>query len=94
MIDYEATLKLWASAVGEPSRFISDEELESFYERWGETRTCEYLVTNFEQDALDAREAVLSGLPWSEAVKVYHDGAAARSEPTPDLQVVPALWRR
>ena len=80
MTDYEAGQLLHEQAVGKPSRFISNEELEAFYERWGESRICEYLMTNFEQEALDAREAILSGVPWSQAVASYHTGPPARGD--------------
>ena len=74
MISYEANLALWAKAVAEPSNTITPKELEDFYARMGEVRRCNYLITNFREDAEAAGQMSQEGADWGEVVAKYHDG--------------------
>jgi parvulin-like peptidyl-prolyl isomerase len=77
LIDYYANEMLWEDEIEVPANFISEEALDAYVARLGEKRQCEFLITNFEADALEAREQALAGKPWDELVAEYHDGAAS-----------------
>lgn len=74
ILEYEAGMALWEQVVGQPSRTISEEELNAFYARMGDNRICRYVITNFLEDAQAAREFALTGADWDEVVAKYHDG--------------------
>ncbi len=74
VLAYEAGLALRSEAVDEPSRLISDEELNRFYERFGSSRQCRYVITNFLADAEAARDMARSGADWDDVAAKYHDG--------------------
>ncbi len=79
MTEYEGGLALWENVIGEVSRFISDEELAEFYEKMGTDYLCLYVICNFEEDALKARELALTGADWEDVVDQFHDGNPAPS---------------
>lgn len=79
MSEYEGGLALWEEVIGEVSRFISDEELADFYEKLGTDYLCHYVICNFEDDALKAREFALTGADWEDVVAQFHDGNPAPS---------------
>lgn len=77
MGSYEANLQMWNDVVNVPTSTVSPEELQAFYDRMGEVRVCNYILTNFESDAEAAREFARGGADWDEVVAKYHDGAPA-----------------
>ncbi len=77
MTEYEGGLAMWADVVGDVSRSISEEELQIFYEQMGTEYLCNYVICNFEDDALKAREVALSGADWEDVVNEFHDGTPA-----------------
>lgn len=76
LIAYEADDAMWKKFVQEAGNFISDEELAEFYENMGTEYRCEYLITNYEEEALAARQAALDGADWEEVTAEYHRGKA------------------
>jgi|GEM_PF-2145424 len=76
LLAYEAGAALWDEVVGSPSREISEEELQAYYDQMGYTRVCRYVICNFEDDAAKARDLARSGADWDDVVAQYHDGDA------------------
>ncbi len=76
LADYHSGMALWEKAIAEPSRTISEEELQDFYDKMDVTRHCRYVITNFLDDAQKARAMAMSGADWDEVAAEYHDGDA------------------
>ncbi len=74
LMSYEAGLAMWAAEVGDPAGSISEEELQAFYTKMGASRQCRYVITNFVDDAMAARDMGRSGADWADVVAKYHDG--------------------
>jgi parvulin-like peptidyl-prolyl isomerase len=70
--DYHAMVFFWQDAIGDPSRFVSEADLEHYYSRLGEIRHCDYIITDTRAEALAAREAALAGLDWQELADRFH----------------------
>lgn len=79
MLKYEAEEMMWNEVVNVPAGTVSPEELEAFYERMGEIRNCSYILTNFESDAIEAREYARSGADWDDVAAKYHEGGTPPS---------------
>ena len=77
LIAYHAGLALWDDVVGDPANTISEEELQAFYEKMGTTRTCQFVICNFLDDAEKARAFAQTGADWEEVAKKFHDGSPA-----------------
>lgn len=74
MLTYESGLILWDKAILDPGSTITPEELEAFYAKMGSTRKCLYVLTNFRDDAEEARKFALTGADWDEVVDQFNDG--------------------
>jgi parvulin-like peptidyl-prolyl isomerase len=74
LYDYYASQLLYEDAIETPANVISDEALAEYVSHMGEKRLCDFLITNFEDDAREARAKALAGTPWDELVAEYHDG--------------------
>jgi len=77
MTDYEAGLAMWRDFSDGLGEKVSTEEVQEFYENMGTEYLCEFVICNFEDRALEARELALSGADWSEVTDRYHDGKPA-----------------
>jgi len=77
VLAYEAGLDMWEEVIEIASQTISEEELQDFYAQMGTEYLCEYVICNFEDDALEARKFALTGASWDEVVGKFHDGDAA-----------------
>jgi parvulin-like peptidyl-prolyl isomerase len=76
--EYHGMIYFWEDVIGEPAKTVSEEELQHYYSRLGEKRSCDYIITDFESDAIKARDAARAGTPWPEIVAKYN---AASSDP-------------
>jgi hypothetical protein len=74
LLAYEAGLEMWNRVIQEPANTITEEELQAFYEKMGSSRRCQYVITNFIEDAEAARKDALEGMDWDDVVDKYHDG--------------------
>ena len=70
--EFNAMTYFWIDEIGDPSKFVSDADLEYYYSRLGERRECDFLITDFQDQAQAARQEALAGTPWSELVAKYH----------------------
>lgn len=77
MTEYEGGLAMWAEVVGDASRSISEEELQTFYDQMGTEYRCNYVICNFEDDAMEARKFAQTGADWEDVVDQFHDGSKA-----------------
>ncbi|MEZ4387779.1 MAG: peptidylprolyl isomerase [Candidatus Krumholzibacteriia bacterium] len=74
LTEYQAMIFFWADEIGDPSRFVSDEDVDYYYSRLGERRDCHFIITDLQADAEAAVKDARAGVPWSEIVAKYHDG--------------------
>lgn len=77
MTEYEGGLAMWKDVVGDVSRSISEEELQAHYAMMGTEYLCNYVICNFEDDAMEARKFALTGADWEDVVEKFHDGGEA-----------------
>ena len=86
LTEYNAMIYFWKDEIGDPSKFVSDDDLDYYYSRLGERRECNFLITNTREEAVKAREAIATGMPWSEAVATFHV-APLRNNTAPKLTI-------
>ncbi len=70
--EYHGMIYFWQDEIGDPSRFVSDADLDYYYSRLGETRSCTYVITDTRAEAEAARQDALSGMSWSELARQHH----------------------
>ncbi len=74
MMDYNAGLILHEDIIDKPTNVISDEQLADYYEKLKEVRQCSFIICNFREDAVKARQAIIDGGLWEDVAEEYHDG--------------------
>jgi peptidyl-prolyl cis-trans isomerase C len=74
MENYEGGLLMWDEAVEEVANTITEDELQEYYKMMGIVYRCQYIICNFEDDALEAREYALTGADWKDVTSKFHDG--------------------
>jgi parvulin-like peptidyl-prolyl isomerase len=79
MMEYHAGQLLHEEVIDKPTNVISDEQLEYYYSRLPEVRECSFIICNFREDAVKARQAVLDGGLWEDVAEQYHDGSMSPS---------------
>ncbi len=82
LLDYHAMIYFWEDVIGEPAKTVSEEELQYYYSRLGEKRSCDFLIADFESDAIKARDAARAGTPWAKVSADYHAQSADPNRPT------------
>lgn len=75
MREYHASMTQYNDLFDEPASHVSNEELTEYYSNLGEQRRCSFLIANFREDALKARQEVIDGRLWDDVAEEYHDGA-------------------
>jgi hypothetical protein len=83
LIDYHAMIFFWEDVIGDPANSVSEEDLQHYYSRLGEKRSCDFVITDFEADAIKARDAARAGVPWAKINEDYHAPNADPNRPTP-----------
>jgi parvulin-like peptidyl-prolyl isomerase len=58
---------------------VGHDEFEHFYERLGEKRKFDYLITNFRDEAAAARERIVAGEKWDDVAAEFHAGSPPRN---------------
>lgn len=76
---YEANITMAMEVLDSRIEPTGDEDFARYYKYMGEMRNCSYLVTNYEQEALAAREAALGGMDWDEVIETYHEGTVPKT---------------
>ncbi len=82
LIEYHGMFFFWEDMVGEQAKSVSEEELQHYYSRLGEKRSCDFIIADFESDAIKARDAARAGTPWEKIVADYHSPNADPNRPT------------
>ena len=81
LLSFHAVTTMHADEVDDPATFVSDEEVDVYYARLSEKRRCEYIITQFRDDAVTAREEILAGKDWQNVAREYHDGEVNPRKP-------------
>jgi hypothetical protein len=76
LIEYQAMIVFWEDVIGEPAKTVSEEDLQYYYSRLGEKRSCDYIIADFESDAIKARDAARAGTAWEKIKEDYHSPSA------------------
>ncbi len=82
LIDYQSMIFFWEDVIGEPAKTVSEEDLQHYYSRLGEKRSCDFIIADFESDAIKARDDARAGTPWAKIVADYHSPSADPNRPT------------
>lgn len=82
LLDYHGMIYFWEDEVGDQASSVSEEDLQYYYSRLGEKRSCDFIITDFEADAIKARDAARAGMDWTEVGKLYHAAHADPNRPT------------
>jgi parvulin-like peptidyl-prolyl isomerase len=90
MMEYHAGTALHKDLIEAPANKVSEEELQEYYKNLGEVRKCSFLITNFYDDALKARQEVIDGRLWDDVANEYHDGSKSPS----GTYQIPLQWGR
>jgi peptidyl-prolyl cis-trans isomerase C len=77
MLEYNMGFYLHRDVIEEPANFVSEEELADYHSKLGQKRVVSFLITNFEEDAEQARQALLEGRLWQDVAEEFHDGSQA-----------------
>ncbi len=72
LMEYNAMGYFWQDAIGDPSKYVSNADLDHYYSRLGERRDCDFLITDFRAEAEQALADFEAGAPRSELVASYH----------------------
>jgi peptidyl-prolyl cis-trans isomerase C len=89
MTEYQATQAQYRELFDVPASKITEEELQSYYSNLGQQRLCSYLITDFRDRALEARQEVLAGGSWDEVADKYND-----SQKSPQGYQITIPWGR
>jgi parvulin-like peptidyl-prolyl isomerase len=82
LMDYHAMIYFWEDVVGDPAKTVSESDLQYYYSRLGEKRSCDYILTDFEADAIKARDAAKAGVDWKKITADYQSPNADPNRPT------------
>ncbi|MFH1845581.1 MAG: peptidyl-prolyl cis-trans isomerase [bacterium] len=83
MTEYHAGMAQYKDLFDVPASNITLEELNEYYSNLGEQRDCSFMICNFRDDALEARQKVIDGALWNDVAAEYHDG----ENPTGDWEM-------
>ncbi len=61
--------------VVDPSQNVSQAEIDDYYSKLQHKRNFHFILCNFEDDALKAREEILAGGLWEDVADKYNDGS-------------------
>jgi parvulin-like peptidyl-prolyl cis-trans isomerase-like protein len=73
--EYEAGKLMHEELIDNPCADISDEDVQAYYDKMGITRNFQFIICNFEDDALKARERVAAGELWDDVADEFNDGS-------------------
>lgn len=92
LTEYQAMIFFWEDEIGNPSRWVTDEDVENYYSRLGERRDCRFIIADLKEDAEAAVAEVQAGAPWAEIVAKYHDGPM-KNDKAPEITVAWGQYR-
>ncbi len=90
MAEYHAGTALHKDLIEVPASEVTEQEVQDYYANLGTQRRCSYLITNFRDDALKARQELIDGALWADVAQKYHDG----SKPPDSSWEVVVPWGR
>ena len=75
VIDYEASNLMHEELIKAPCEDVSEAAIDEYYSKMGIRRNFQFIICNFEDDALKAREKVMSGELWEDVADEFNDGS-------------------
>jgi len=73
--DYRAAEVMHQDLVDKPASVVTDQQIQDFYDRLKQKRTFHFLVCNFKDDALKARQKLIDGALWEDVADEYNVGS-------------------
>ncbi len=73
--EYMATKVMKEDLIEKTGSQISDAELADYYANLQTKRKCSFIICNFLDDALKARQEIVAGKPWEDVADEYNDGS-------------------
>ena len=92
LTEYHAMTHFWQDEIGDPSRWVTEEDVDYYYSRLGERRDCHFIIADMKEDALQAIEEARAGASWAEIVAKYHD-APTKNDQEPVIAVAWGQYR-
>lgn len=87
LIEYHAMTFFWQDEIGDPSKLVTEEDVEHYYSRLGERRECRFIISDFEANARKAVAEFRDGAPWAEIIAKYHDSPNQQTGQEPTISV-------
>lgn len=75
IIEYNASQLMHEELIKAPAEQASDEDIDAYYEKLGTQRDYHFIICNFRDDAVKAREKLLTGELWADVADEYNDGS-------------------
>ena len=74
-LGYKASEIMHQDLIDKPASQVTDAEIEAYYEKLQQKRKFHFLICNFEDDALAARQKLLDGALWEDVADEYNVGS-------------------
>lgn len=76
-----------ADLINYPEADVTDADIEDYYANRQVKRHFQFIICNFKDDAIEARQKIMDGELWEDVAQEYNDGSAGpRNDYTMDLQ--------
>ncbi len=72
---YRASTIMHEDLIDKPASQVTDEEIQEFYDKLQQKRKFHFLICNFKDDALAARQKLLDGNLWEDVADEYNVGS-------------------
>jgi parvulin-like peptidyl-prolyl isomerase len=90
MIEYNAGKLMHEELVKGPAEEVTEAEINDYYAKLKTVRNCRFIISNFRDDVMSAREKIMAGELWDTVADEYNDGSRGPS----DNYTLPLQWGR
>ncbi len=90
MVEYNAGKLMHEELVKGPAQDVSEADIDDYYAKLKTVRNCRFIICNFRDDVMAAREKIMAGELWNTVADEYNDGSRGPS----DDYTLPLQWGR
>ncbi len=73
--DYRASEVMHQDLIDTPASQVTEQEILDYYDKLKQKRKFHFLICNFEDDALEARQKIIDGALWEDVADEYNVGS-------------------
>ena len=73
--EYNAGQLMHEELIKEPAEQVTDADIDAYYSKLGTQRDYHFLICNFRDDALKARQRLMAGDLWEDVADEFNDGS-------------------